>query len=755
MVKRAAYASLPDRGTLLAFERDRQPVRRGAHTYHAVQLSEAHALKAAAAGKAISLPTPSGGTMQIAYQRHEESIDGNWTWIGKTQDGLDAVITFGETAVFGRIYQRDTEALNLTMSGGRSWLVETDPSRMLDGNLGRGANESDVLIPPSVAAAVSAKKRTSAGSVASASDQALAGPADTVDVVLGFTNGLVTKYGSVANANSRLANLIAITNQAYQNSLVDPRVRLVRTVQVSYTDTNDNETALEALTGFTCTTTGCTAQTVPAELVPLRTARDQYGGDLVSLVRPFQAPQHQGCGIAWLLGGGGFTIDNTDAPFGYSIVSDGTDVDEGDGRTYFCREETLAHELGHNMGQQHNIEDAGSPPDTGTHSYSYGYREATTTGFYTVMAYRLANSSQFSINYFGNPSVNYLDTGRPTGTAAADNARSLRIAMPLVAQFRSAVVPFASRVRNDFNGDGRSEVYWRNTSTGANSIWVLNGSTVTSSATVHIEADQAWKVLGFGDFNADGRSDVFWRNSTTGQNFIHMMNGNAAIGASFSRTETDLTWVPVAFGDFDGDGDGDIYWRNSVTGSCVVWYMQGFLPAAIRFVHTEPSAAWVIVGASDFNGDGISDILWRNSSTGFVYMHIMNNTGVNAAASGGVGTVSDLSWRIAAIDDFNGDGRGDIYWRNQTTGANYLWALNGLNLVLGQGLNIEPDLNWKIAATGDFNGDGISDVFWRNGASGASHVHLMNGAAFLPGSGPTLAQPSLSWQVVASSPFGG
>jgi hypothetical protein len=101
--KRESFASLPDRGTLLAYEGDRRPVIRGAHTYYPVQLSEAHALKAAASGKSIRLPTPSGGTMQIAYQRHEEGIDGNWTWIGKTQDGLDAIITFGETAVFGRI----------------------------------------------------------------------------------------------------------------------------------------------------------------------------------------------------------------------------------------------------------------------------------------------------------------------------------------------------------------------------------------------------------------------------------------------------------------------------------------------------------------------------------------------------------------------------------------------------------------------------------------------------------------------------
>ena len=157
-----AFASLPDRGTLLAFDRSNKPVQRGAFTYHAVQLSEAHAINAAAPGKSIDLPLPSGETMRIAYQRHEEALDGNWSWIGKTKDGLDAVITFGEGAVFGRIYQKDTEAYSLTMSGGRSWLVQTDPSKLLDGNLGRNPDESDALIPPSVAAAVGARKLSAA-----------------------------------------------------------------------------------------------------------------------------------------------------------------------------------------------------------------------------------------------------------------------------------------------------------------------------------------------------------------------------------------------------------------------------------------------------------------------------------------------------------------------------------------------------------------------------------------------------------------
>lgn len=678
----AAYASMADRGAMLAYQRGQQPVRRAAHTYHSVEISESHALNAAAPGKSISLPLPSGETMQLAYQRHEEGLDGNWTWVGKTDDGLDAVITFGEKAVFGRIAQRDTEALRLTMASGRSWLIETDPSKVLDGNLGRDADASDVLIPPSVATAISAKKRSDAAAKISASDEA-AGPADTVDVVLGFTNGLVTKYGGVSQATTRLANLIAITNQGYINSLVTPRVRLVRTVQVSYTDTNSNEVALEAVTGFVCTTTGCTPQTVPAELVPLRNARNEYGGDLVSIVRPFQAPQHQGCGIAWLLGGGGFTIDNTDEPFGYSVISDGSDVDETDGRSYFCREETLAHELGHNMGQQHNIEDSGG--DAGTHTYSYGYREATTTGFYTVMAYRLANSSQFSINHFGNPSVTYATTGRPTGSATADNARSLNLSMPLVAQFRNAVVPFDG-VPNMINilkvgGSGKTEVHTLSGSSNYADYSLHAATTLASTG-----SDFTWEFIP-GDYNGDGIKDLYtiFRMGASNTTEVHVLNGannyqtyllNST--TTLFRTGTTNNWV-FRLGDYNGDGKLDLYciYRTGASGKTEVHILNGannfstyLANIATVLGSTGTDGTWGFEVA-DWNKDNKPDIvvILKAGASGKVETHILSGASSFQSYLLNRATVlpavsTDYRWDFK-LADYNLDGVPDLYAINR------------------------------------------------------------------------------------------
>lgn len=720
----AAFAAMPDHGTLLAYDRTQKPVHRGAQTYHAIQLSEAHALNAAVPGKSIELPMPSGGTMHIDYVRHEEGLDGNWSWVGKTADGLDAVITFGETAAFGRIAQRDTEALRLTMSAGRSWLVESDPSKMLDGNLGRDSDESDTLIPSGVVAAISAKKRTAVA----AGDEAVSA-ANTIDVALGFTNGLVTKYGTVANANTRLANLVAITNQGYANSLVTPRIRLVRTVQVSYTDTNSNETALEAVTGYTCTASACTPQAVPTELVPLRTARDTYGADLVSLVRPFQAPQHQGCGIAWLLGGGGFTIDSTDAPFGYSVVSDGTDVDETDGRTYFCREETLAHELGHNMGQQHNIEDAGTPPDSGTHSYSYGYRETTTTGFYTVMAYRLGNSSQFSINYFGNPSVNYADTGRPTGSATADNARSLNLSMPLVAQFRNTIVPFVGSTRNDVNADGRSDLIWHQAQQGLLNVWFMNGTTISSSFAQAISPLCTPRAIG--DLNGDGRADVVWVCSdsgvylwqSTGSSFTQLFIGGFSNG-----------WELVAAKDANGDGRDDLIWYNANGGLLNTWLMNGTTISSSFAQAISTLCAPKAFG--DLNGDGKSDVAFMCSDSGVYLWQSTGSSYTQLFVSGFSG-----GWSIIAAKDANGDGRDDLIWHNAGAGLLNTWLMNGTTITGSWAQAISPLCT--PSAFGDYDGDSRSDVTWvcsdsgvyQWRSTGSSYNQLFVGG-FTPGWSP-------------------
>jgi hypothetical protein len=46
-------------------------------------------------------------------------------------------------------------------------------------------------------------------------------------------------------------------------------------------------------------------------------------------------------------------------------------------------------------------------------------------------------------------------------------------------------------------------------------IWFLNGTQVTQSTGV-ATVPTTWAIAGTGDFNGDGKSDILWHNTTTG-----------------------------------------------------------------------------------------------------------------------------------------------------------------------------------------------------------------------------------------------
>ena len=128
--KHARFAAMPDRGELLRYDAQ-APVRDGAYTWHRTDLSEQHALDAVANGM-LRITTPDGHVLGFQYDRsvrHDDS--GDWTWIGHLpgQEGVQAILTFGAGAVYGSIGQPEARPLRLTMRGGSSWLVETDPTQ--------------------------------------------------------------------------------------------------------------------------------------------------------------------------------------------------------------------------------------------------------------------------------------------------------------------------------------------------------------------------------------------------------------------------------------------------------------------------------------------------------------------------------------------------------------------------------------------------------------------------------------------------
>jgi hypothetical protein len=95
-----------------------------------------------------------------------------------------------------------------------------------------------------------------------------------------------------------------------------------------------------------------------------------------------------------------------------------------------------------------------------------------------------------------------------------------------------------------------------------------------------------------GDFNGDGKSDILWRNSTTGQVYIWFMNGTT-YPSSGSPGSVSSDWVIQGVGDYDGSGRAGILWRNSTTEQVYIWLMNG---ATLTSSGTpgSPAAAWQI-----------------------------------------------------------------------------------------------------------------------------------------------------------------
>lgn len=712
-------ARLPDRGELIAYERGIPATRSRAYAWHPVEISEAHAINAI--GGKLALRGPDGRAISLKYERHIEHPDGNWTWIGRADGGApgtEAIITFGDKAIFGSIPYGDRQPLRLTTAGNHVWMMETDGKAVatLPAAQPKG---TDAPLPPLRGLAEAPLPVSMSGATAEAVGQV--GGGTTVDVLLGYTTAFASRLGGVSQANTRLNYLVDVTNQAYVNSQIDAQVRLVGTLQVAYPDNTSNKTALEELTGVVCETS-CSEAPVPAALQPLHVARDQYGADLVSLVRNFNYPENGGCGIAWLIGGGQVPIDQTDEYAGMSVVSDSNGTvtppafpDDG----YVCRDETLAHEFGHNMGSAHDRDTSDGEDNIlqadeyGRYPYSFGYKTTAGAGnFYTIMAY--GDSGQNRNRIFSTPLVSTCGPASSPIYACgvadqADNARSLRQTIPIIATFRNAASTSGPALIDDMNGDGKSDIFWRHPDLGALGNWLMNGAVRLQALTATPRLSATSTVVARGDFNADGRMDVLWNSPSrvlriwfsSGSNYSESTVGSYASG-----------WAPVGVGDFSGDGRADILLRQATTGAFAYWRMSGAIVQQSVSLANTLSSAYVAVAVRDFDGNGFADVLWT-SPAGDLRLWWANGSGGFGDTQ--IGTYA-AGWNPLGAGDIDGNGKADILLRQSPGGAIRYLLMDGAVISQTVDTGLSAPLAYQVAAIADYNGDAKADVLWTSSA---------------------------------------
>ncbi|MEW6299387.1 MAG: VCBS repeat-containing protein [Thermodesulfobacteriota bacterium] len=102
----------------------------------------------------------------------------------------------------------------------------------------------------------------------------------------------------------------------------------------------------------------------------------------------------------------------------------------------------------------------------------------------------------------------------------------------------------AAEPKVDFNGDGRADVFLRNLFTGSVSAWLINGSRVLQTASYGTVAPTTgWVPIGLDDFNGDGRADVFWFKSFENTTSVWFLDGGRVLQTvSYGNVPPSSVW---------------------------------------------------------------------------------------------------------------------------------------------------------------------------------------------------------------------
>lgn len=268
----------------------------------------------------------------------------------------------------------------------------------LNGRMSCGLGRDGFMAPPP-------GPPSKSGSATSADD------GSSIDVLIVYSNQVGNPLG---NANS----FVDVANDALGNSDVETRFRLVAT---RLTDYDENATFTSMQTHFTNL-----VASNDTDMNEVPDLRDYHGADLVSLM-----VTDSDFGTTWGHAEQMYSLGDATV---YTVVSvDATSPDRA-----------LAHELGHNVGCDHDVED----PTAGLYSFSRaksGWCVWPISKWYTVMTSSLIGST----NNYSNPDV--YACGDPTGTENEhDNARTIDASDLTVARFR----PSITNVDFAYNDDG-------------------------------------------------------------------------------------------------------------------------------------------------------------------------------------------------------------------------------------------------------------------------------------------------------------
>ena len=264
----------------------------------------------------------------------------------------------------------------------------------------------------------------------------------------------------------------------------------------------------------------------------------------------------------------------------------------------------------------------------------------------------------------------------------------------------------------DFNGDGRSDIFWYGSGVDTDWAWYGSASAGQFDSNYNVPAGGSYTPFS-GDFDGDGRYDIFWYAPGGGTSWVWYGTATKGVFDSNHSLTVSGTYTPLV-GDFDGDGKSDVFWYGSGSNPDGLWYGTSSRGA---FSPSSASVGGVYAPfTGDFNGDRKTDIFWYAAgSSGWVWYGMGTQGQFDSNYPKTVsGTYTPL------VGDFDGDGKSDVFWYGSGSMGDSLWSGTSTKGVFSPA-SVSVSGTYT-PFTGDFNGDGYYDIFWYGPGTDADSI---------------------------------
>ena len=341
------------------------------------------------------------------FERTDTSVTGGFVWVGQIrgEPGSMATLAVQDGVLSGSVHRFGREWAVIERAGGESGDLYT--IREIDPDSPQPTG-TDHVIPQLTTAEINSFQMQSAQAAACQED------GSEISLMIAYTAEARDAAGGAEAIEALINRRVSEMNTANDLSQVSFDWVLADALQVDYDESGNIALDLQNL-----------QQKGDGVLDGVHAARDAAKADLVAML--ISEGSNSACGFAYQM--------STLAPYYESYAFGVTALDYAD--PFSCSEQTLTHELGHNLGNAHD-----RPHSSGAvlFPYSYGFQSPNNT-FRTLMSYDCPGGCP-RINQWANPKVWYQ--GEPTGidhaidpANASDVARSMNQSRVLVSNFRA------------------------------------------------------------------------------------------------------------------------------------------------------------------------------------------------------------------------------------------------------------------------------------------------------------------------------